>query len=155
MPRREIRTQIGIEAAPEEVWRVLADFGAFPEWNPLIREISGEAKPGARLRVTIQPPGASPMAFQPTVTACEPLRELRWLGRVLIPGLLDGEHSFAIQALGPRRVRFLHAETFSGLLVPFFGGMLEKTRQGFEEMNRALKARVEKARRAETCSEPG
>jgi len=40
-------------------------------------------------------------------------------------------------------------------LVPFFDRMLEKTRQGFEEMNRALKARVEKARRAETCSEPG
>ena len=88
MPRREIRTQIGIEAAPEEVWRVLADFGAFPEWNPLIREISGEAKPGARLRVTIQPPGASPMAFQPIVIVCDPPRELRWLGRVLIPGLL-------------------------------------------------------------------
>ena len=51
----------------------------------------------------------------------------------------------------------MHAETFNGLLVPFFDRVLEKTRQGFEEMNRALKARVEKkAQRApERGSESG
>ena len=127
------------------VWRVLVDFQSFPEWNPLIRKIAGEAAPGARLRVTIQPPECSPMTFAPTVLVCEPWRELRWRGRVLIPGLLDGEHSFSLEALDAGRVRFVHAEIFSGLLVPFFGRMLEKTRRGFKDMNLALKLRVEKS----------
>jgi hypothetical protein len=35
------------------------------------------------------------------------------------------------------------AETFRGLLVPFFGRTLERTAGGFEEMNTALKERCE------------
>jgi hypothetical protein len=42
------------------------------------------------------------------------------------------------------RTRFVHREVFSGLLVPFLWNSLNKqTRQGFEEMNRALKMQVE------------
>jgi hypothetical protein len=40
--------------------------------------------------------------------------------------------------------RFLHAERFSGILLPFLGEELfEAIRRGFESMNAALKLRAE------------
>jgi hypothetical protein len=134
-----------IDAPAETVWRELANTGAYPDWNPFVKSLRGELEEGARLRVEIQPPGGRSMTFKPTVLVATPGRELRWLGRLLLPGLFDGEHSFEIEPLGPDRSRLTQAERFSGLLVRPFGGGLEKTRRGFEAMNRALKARAEAA----------
>ena len=139
---RRIATAIDVEAPALAVWRVLVDFPAYPEWNPFIRRIEGEPKVGTRLAVTIEPPGRKPMTFRPTVHAAEPGRELRWLGRVLLPGLFDGEHAFLIEERAGR-CRLRHEETFGGLLVPMFGAMLGDTERGFAALNAALKRRVE------------
>ncbi len=58
------------------------------------------------------------MTFKPKVLAAARNRELRWLGRLIMPGLFDGEHSFRIEDRG-RSCRFHQTETFSGILVPF------------------------------------
>ncbi len=143
---KELRTEIEINATAERVWQVLTDFASFPEWNPFIRRASGEARPGARLEVFIQPTGANGMTFRPTVLRAEQNRELRWLGRLLIPGLFDGEHIFTIESLGENQVRFVQQEKFRGLLVPLMARGLDRdTRRGFEEMNQAIKERAEQA----------
>jgi hypothetical protein len=121
---------------------VLTDFTAYPDWNPFIRRLQGEAEVGARLEVTVQPPDGRAMTFKPVVLAAEPNRELRWRGRVLMPGLFDGEHSFRLEPV-TSGCRFHHGETFSGLLVPLFASTLAATAQGFRAMNEALKRRVE------------
>ena len=123
---------------------VVTDFAAYPEWNPFIRSISGELHE-ARSEVRIEPPGARAMTFKPTVRAVEASRELRWLGRFLLPGVFDGEHSLRIEPLDGGRSRFVQSESFSGLLVGLVKGTLVKTEAGFEQMNTALKARVEQA----------
>ncbi len=140
-----IHTEIDIEApdAPERAWKTLTDFASYPEWNPFIRRIQGELRLGARLEVEIQPPGDKAMTFRPRVIKLEPGAELRWLGRLLVPGLFDGEHCFIVERFRPDRVRFFQREKFRGVLLGVLGGTLEKTGRGFEEMNRALKARVE------------
>ncbi len=143
---KELRSEIEIQAPAERVWQLLTDFGSFPKWNPFIRRASGSAKLGERLEVRIQPSGASGMTFRPTVLKAEPNHELRWLGQLLVPGLFDGEHSFTIELLGANRVRFVQREVFNGLLVPLMArGLDADTQRGFEEMNRALKARAEQA----------
>ncbi len=143
---KEVHTEIEIDAPAGRVWRVLTDFAAYPEWNPFVRRGEGEVRVGARLHVTIQPPGGKGMSFRPTVLVVDPDRELRWLGHLWIPGLFDGEHSFVIEPLGEGRVRFIQRERFGGLLVPLLSKMLDvETRRGFEEMNRALKMRSESA----------
>jgi hypothetical protein len=140
---RELRTQIEIDAPPERVWQVLTDFGAYPNWNPFIRSIEGELRVGARLKVRIEPPGARGMTFRPTVRAVEPTRELRWLGRLFLPRLVDGEHRLALEPLEGGRSTLIQSERFRGLLVGLLTGTLTATERGFEQMNEALKRRLE------------
>ena len=85
------------------------------------------------------------MRFAPKILVLEPGRELRWLGRLLMPGLFDGEHYFILDNIDGQRTRLTHGETFSGILVGLFGGGLEATKAGFIAMNHALKQRAERA----------
>lgn len=141
---REITTQIEIDAPAQDVWDILVDFDRHPEWNPFLEVISGEATEGSRLALTVRPPGRGATSFEPTVLAAQAPRELRWLGRVGLPRIFDGEHRFVLEPLDAGRTRLLHAETFRGVLVPLLWRSLEaSTREGFEQMNRALKARAE------------
>ena len=143
---RQLYTEIEIEAPAEKVWAILTDFAHFSEWNPFIRSIEGKPESGSRLRVQIQPPGASAMTFRPKVLRAAPPEELRWKGHFMLPGLFDGQHTFKIEPLGPGRVRFIQREKFSGVLTPFLANSLENnTKRGFKEMNQALKARSESA----------
>ena len=138
-----IERSIEIDASPAAVWSILTDTGAYPEWNPFIRQVTGVAQPGTKLMVRIHPSGAKAMSFRPTVLAAERPRELRWLGWFLLPGLFDGEHQFTLQAVASG-VRFTQSERFSGILVPLFRRSLDTdTKRGFLEMNLALKRRAE------------
>lgn len=149
MGTHHLHSDIEIEAPAERVWAVLADFAAYPQWNPFVRSAVGVPQQGARLRITVQPRGGKSMRFAPVVLVAEPGRELRWLGRFLLPGLFDGEHSFVIEPLAEGKVRFQHSERFSGILVGLFRASLDRgTKRGFEEMNRALKARAEEGAQA-------
>lgn len=141
---KEVRSEIEIAAPAGRVWEILTDFAGFPEWNPFIRRARGNLVKGERLEVLMQPSGARGMTFSPTVLAVESDRELRWIGHLFVPGLFDGEHIFTIEPLGTGRVHFTQREIFTGLLVPLLSRMLDTdTRRGFEEMNKALKARAE------------
>jgi hypothetical protein len=143
MAERRLETSIEIEASPKKVWSILTDFPGMASWNPFIKSISGALTPGSTLAVHIAPPGRSGMRFKPTVLAVHPERELRWLGRLLLPGILDGEHYFLLEPIGSDRTRLTHGEKFSGILVGVFGGTLSATEHGFEAMNAALKRRAE------------
>ena len=143
---KEVFNEIEIQAPAECVWQALADFASYPKWNPFIRRISGQPREGKRLRVYIEPPGTKGWTFRPKILKAEPKRELRWLGRRLIPGLFDGDHIFTINYIGRERVRFVQREIFSGVLVSSLAHDMEmKIRLGFEQMNQALKARAEQA----------
>ena len=142
MPALEISTQINIAATAVRVWAVLTDFESYPEWNPFIPEVSGAPTEGSQLTVKIQPADGGVMIFKPTVLVAEPARELRWLGRVVVPGLFDGEHRFVITPQDDGTSHIEHAESFSGMLLPLFRGTINRnTRRGFEAMNTALAER--------------
>lgn len=140
---KELRTEITIAAPPERLWEVLTDFDSYPSWNPFIRSVAGRPAAGTKLEVQIESAGGRSMRFSPTVLKAEPPRELRWLGRVLLPGVFDGEHSFHIEPSGDGGSRFVHRERFSGVLVTLFGGAVQKMERGFVAMNEALKQRAE------------
>lgn len=139
-----LRTEIQIAATPERVWNILMDFPAHAQWNPFVRSLEGTPLVGETLKVFIQPPGGRGMQFHPKVLAVETAREFRWKGKLLLPGLFDGEHLFLLERAPNGDVLFTQGEIFSGVLVPMMKRSLEgPTRDGFIAMNEALKRRAE------------
>jgi hypothetical protein len=140
-----IETEIEINAPAERVWSLLMDFPSYPSWNPFICSIEGKPVVGQSLNVLIQPPGSGAMRFRPTVLKVEPNREFRWKGKLLVPGLFDGEHYFKLEPKPGGGLVFRQGEMFSGLLVPLLKRSLDgATKQGFIAMNEALGREAEK-----------
>jgi hypothetical protein len=143
MPRALI-TENEIHAAPSLVWRVVTDFPMFPEWNPFIREAHGDLRVGGKLRLSFTTPAGIGMKATATLVQVEPDYELRWIGSLLVPLLMDIEHFFIVEPLAPNKTRFVHGETFGGMLVPVFIRMLQSEVMGaYRAMNQALKQRAE------------
>src|SRR5687767_14917673 len=101
-----------ISAPVETVWAQLAAVSAYAAWNPFITSFTGELAVGSRVKVRIAPPGGRPMTFRPTITEVAPGRRLEWLGRFLVPGLVDGRHAFLLEALDDGRTRLTQTEEF-------------------------------------------
>ena len=138
-----LKTITDIDASPEAVWAVLSDLPSYPSWNPFIREASGQLAAGERLDLKMQPEGGRAMRFRPTVLEAEPGRELRWRGRLVAPGVFDGEHRFAIEPTAGGS-RLVQEERFTGILVPLLAkGLRKRTLPAFEQMNEAVKERAE------------
>ncbi len=141
-----ITTHVTADSPVEDVWAALTTLPAYGEWNPFITAASGMLALGERLDLTIHPPGGRPMRFKPWVTAVDQHRYVEWLGRVGMPGIFDGRHSFTLTPLTGGRTLLQQSETFSGALVPLAGSVLDRTRVGFEQMNEALGHRVGRPR---------
>jgi len=140
---KTIETQVDIRSDAQTVWNILTDFSTYGTWNPFIPQICGEARPGGRLKVRMQPPGGRETCFRPRILRCRPLRELSWVGRMMLPGLLDGTHTFRISPTGAG-VRLYHEERLSGIASPLFSEPeVSAIRAGFELMNERLRSRAE------------
>ena len=131
-----------IEAPAGAVWAVLTDVAAYGDWNPFMSMERAPDRVGDRLSVTLRA-GKRTITLKPTVTAFEPGRSICWLGRLFVPRVFDGAHELHVEPLDDGRSRFIHRETFRGVLVPFVGGVLRDTDAGFAAMNAALRARAE------------
>ncbi|MFG3253665.1 SRPBCC family protein [Streptomyces sp. NPDC048172] len=148
-----LTASVEIRATPEQVWQVLADFDAYPDWNPFMtsaRVTSPGARlaEGARMRIVLHDDSGD-MTFTPQVQAAVPGKELRWLGRMGPGWIADGQHRFTIERTGPGRVRLTQSERFTGIAVPFAQGTLKSdTLPQFRAMNAAL------AREAERLDDP-
>ncbi|MER5642434.1 SRPBCC domain-containing protein [Kitasatospora sp. NPDC002227] len=140
---KAISAEIEIEAPTAEVWEALADLASYPSWNPFIREAHGRVAVGETLTLKMHPTGGRPMTFRPKVLAADPGVELRWLGRLVLPGLFDGEHGFRLHPTGTGGTHLVQSENFSGALVPVTGRVIDRTRGDFTALNEALKKHVE------------
>lgn len=142
----QLRTEIEIAAPPERVWQKLVDFPSYGDWNPFIREVSGELAIGSKLSIVLTPGDGSEKRLDATVTQVEPRKELRWRRKLWFKGVFDGEHFWTLTELDGGRTRLVHGEDFSGFMVQYMGPTLTHTARGCVGMNVALKKRVESAR---------
>ena len=141
---REIATEIEIDGSAQGVWDVIADFAAYPRWNPFLLKVDGTPKAGERIRFRFELPRGFRAPACATILKAETGRELRWAGS--LPGLFRAERYFVIERIGTARLRFHHGEIFSGLLVPIVWPILRGNgREVYEAMNVALKQRVERS----------
>jgi hypothetical protein len=141
---RELNTEIEIEASAEKVWSTLTDFARYHEWNPFIPKIAGDLRNGAKVQIHLHIPNEKKeTAFTATILNIIENETLSWVGK-LAGGMFVGKRRFVIEPINENRVRFTHSEKFNGILVGILGKKIDNARLGFEEMNKALKARAEK-----------
>ena len=142
--RREIVAGVEIASSPERVWSVLTDVSAYGSWNRFMPSVVGDLEEGCRIDVRACPRRSPDLRFRATVLHVDPPSELRWLGRLGLPGLFDGDHRFLVERLDGGRTRLTQREELSGLLVPLLGPFIAgRSLAGFQEMNLALKRRAE------------
>lgn len=141
-----VRTRIRIDAPAEKVWQVLADFGSYDEWNPVIRSPRGELRTGADLDFKLRLGKIdAPIAAR---LLCADGRELRWKGprNPLQAPLARGEHYFRIEDVPgeTESVDLVHGEDFGGPVFALPWRVLEpRLLASYEALNRALKRRAE------------
>lgn len=143
---KNIETEITIYGSREAVWEAFSNTKDYPKWNPFIISLEGEFTEKEKLKVTLQTDSTKKgMTFRPRVIYYKEQEQFVWKGHLLIPGLFDGQHYFMIKQISDNEVVFVQGEYFSGV---FSRLMLNKygsdTKQGFEDMNVALKNLVEK-----------
>lgn len=140
-----VYTEIVIKASPEKVWQEFNNFASYPTWNPFIKSIKGNPVVGNKIEAFLQPPGNKGMVFKPKVLVYDSLKELRWIGKLFTGRLFDGEHAFILKDNKDGTTTFIQYECFRGILVPLMKKMLDvNTKNGFTQMNQALKERCEK-----------
>ena len=140
---KEIKTEIIINASKEDVWNVLSNFSQYPEWNPFIRSLEGQAIKDTKLVATLQLKDRKPMVFKPVVTVSDENQKFEWLGSTPL-NVVNGRHYFIVEEINEQQVKFVHGEQFTGILAkPFHKRLAEPTQSGFIEMNKALKNRAE------------
>ncbi|WP_017327313.1 SRPBCC domain-containing protein [Synechococcus sp. PCC 7336] len=138
---KEYRTEIAINASAERVWRVLTDFSAYPEWNPLVGWLEGDLRPEGRIQMFIKPLDRS---FHATLKRFQENREMTWVGVRFASWFLSGEHYYRLEITSSNSTQLLHGECFRGAGSGFIRKpMLQKMEDAFIQHNQLLKERVE------------
>jgi hypothetical protein len=142
----DILTTIEIDAPPERVWQVLSETTAYDEWNPFITRVRGALSPGGRLDFMV-PLGRRDFPIDATILTVEENKEIRWRGprSAVLGKVFSGEHYFQLEPLPNGRTRFIHGETFRGVVPDLLWSRLEPWLLPlYNSMNEAMKRRAEK-----------
>jgi len=137
--------EIDINAPQSVVWEALMRKDQWRYWNTFFYD----CEPGIRIArgnelfLAMQRlEGDEETEFQPLITMLRPPSLMMWTSS--IPGLKT-EHTFELQERMPGRTRYLHRETFSGILSKVFLPFIRQDeRQGLRRMAQQLKIHVEK-----------
>lgn len=136
--------EIDINAPQSVVWETLVRKDQWRFWNTFLYDCD-PGMPIARgneIYLSMQRlEGDEETEFQPLITMLRPPTMMRWTST--IPGLRS-EHIFELRETVPGRTRYLHRETFSGVLSKVFLPFIRQDeRQGLRRMAQQLKMHVE------------
>ena len=51
-----VRADVLIDRSPSDVWKVISDSAAYPNWNPFITRVDGDFREGATIRIVLALP---------------------------------------------------------------------------------------------------
>ena len=129
-----------IHAPAEKIWDILVDGESYPEWDPNMDRAEGEIKLGEKVSFfTKQSPDR---AFPAKVTEFIPHEKIVLTGGMPL-GLFKSERVHSLNRSGDGGIDFTTEETFSGLLLPLFGGSIPDLTEIFEQFAQGLRTRAE------------
>jgi hypothetical protein len=138
---KEYRASTTIKASPEQIWAILIDGAAYPEWEPNTIRIEGRIAAGEKLTAYSKlNPGR---AFPVKVTEFVPGQKMTWSGGMPL-GLFKGERSFTLAPRGDGATEFALREAFSGPLLGLIGRSLPDLNTAFAQFAASLKDRAER-----------
>ena len=142
---RIIRTEIEISASAERVWDSLCgEPGNLARRGGYILDASGPLEEGGVLALTLRAAPGIRTRVDAKLLKVDPPHELRWRGRLAIPGLFQGEHVFEIVDREGDGVTLIQWEIFSGVLAPILlPTILRDVKGSFQQMNRGIKEHAE------------
>jgi hypothetical protein len=85
--KKNISTEIMVNATKEKVWTILTDFDNYKTWNPFIIHSSGQAVVGTKLTNTMKNKD-SQMKFNPTIMTVKQYEYFDPLGVYFLKGFL-------------------------------------------------------------------
>jgi len=136
--------EIDINAPQSVVWDTLIRKEQWRFWNTFLYDCDPglPIARGSEIYLSMQRlEGDEETEFQPLITMLRPPTMMRWVAT--IPGLRS-EHIFELRESVPGRTRYLHRETFSGMLSKVFLPFIRQDeRQGIRRMAQQLKLHVE------------
>jgi len=142
---QEIYTECEINAPAYKVYSVISDFANYHLWTNEIT-ISGDTQPDGKMQVNVKIGNNGNGWYKLSSKMKENNDRIIAFDNVLCaPFLFVGKHRFEIIPLSEDKTKFINAEVFSGLTIPFVRkkNLLQNTRRFKENVNSALKKRVE------------
>lgn len=138
---KEYHTKIIIKRPIGEVWQQLINFSNYKNWNPLVKNITGDIREGGQIITDIVPLNK---AYSAKLLSFKPNREIIWKGKQVAEFLMAGEHYYKLKAIDDHTTELLHGEYFTGLASWFIPpSLLNKMKNTFIAHNEAFKQLVE------------
>ncbi|MEX2588611.1 MAG: SRPBCC domain-containing protein [Chitinophagales bacterium] len=140
---KSIEEAISINASVEKVWEIFTDFENHKAWNPFIVYIKGQPEKGAQLEIKVKSAEGKSTSFKTKINSIKEKEALSWKGHAGFKSMLEAEHCFQFAAQDDGTTLFTQSETFEGLLTAVIDSEIKETKEGFKEMNKALKKHCE------------
>ena len=138
----DVKVETDIDAAPEVVWKILADFENWDDWHGPGIEIKQEAE---RPKQLIFHAGPLPVAINLSGVKVIDGTSIQWIGALPFSrSLLYGKRKLVVEAISKGSCRFTQEESFFGLLSPLFRKKLSKLYQkNYSRFNENMKSVAE------------
>jgi hypothetical protein len=137
-------TEIEINAPKSVVWCTLLQKDKWLKWNTFLYDRNPETpfEQGRVVQLSLRRlREETETEFDPRITLLQPEVCLRWVSTA--PGFRS-EHVFELQQVGRNRTKYIHQESFSGIVTHFFLTFLRRDeQQGLRRMAWELKQYVE------------
>ncbi len=134
---KSVRTELVIEANPQQIWEVLMNEEGYKKWNGVLVPIKGEIEQGNKLTYKLVQPDGGSIEIGMTVAKLIPLKLLNQRGG--IPGIFTYDHRYILEPVGNTTKVTIH-EDFKGLVVLFWDtGWVQ---QAYTDLNESLRRHI-------------
>jgi len=136
----QVYTEIVIEAPKADVWKVLTDFAAMPDWSSSFKGVIGDFSDGAQVRTCFDL-GEGIEEYSATLRVIDKV-EFGWSEDY--DGIRDN-HRYRLEVVAPRRAKFIQTDAFRGRADwAKTGELAEFYLAQYVDFNRALKSVCER-----------
>jgi uncharacterized protein YndB with AHSA1/START domain len=127
-----------IDASPEQIWPVLTDTAAWPDWNSGVTKVDGRLALGEKLSIAVE---ANPgRVFPVKVTVLSAPERMVFRGGMPL-GLFTGERTYTLTPEGTG-TRFTMREEYSGLLAAVIFKSIPDLGPSFRQFAEGLRQRA-------------